>query len=345
MKFFENKWPACLLSPLSIPYGIAICLRNKLYDRHLLISHRLPCHVISVGNITVGGTGKTPTVIFLAKWFKMQNRRLCILSRGYGRESRGPVIVSDGHRICSSVHDSGDEPMLMARKLSGIPVVVDKNRVRGGQLIWDRFKPDLILLDDGFQHRRLHRQIDILTVKASHPFGNGFLLPAGPLRESRTALKRADMIWINSSAADNRFTFSLYSGKPSILSHYMPDTNRSENTAKLTRQDNINALTFCGLADPTSFIKTLTQAGYRVIKSIRFKDHYKYTRADIRKIEWEYKQSGADYIITTEKDWIKIVDILKPGPQWHYLAIQIIPDNIDKFEKLMTDICKVKGII
>ena len=210
-----------LLIPFSWLYAAVISIRNRLYALGMFKARTLPCRVISVGNITVGGTGKTPAVIALAKHLQTEKVRVAILLRGYKRQSREKVtIVSDGERVCASLKESGDEAYMMAKHLSGIPIIVSRQRYQAGQVALERFGVDVLLLDDGFQHRQLARDVDILTVPVhsvvglqaapEYPFaGKGGLkphlprvsfknrerlLPAGTLREPSTALRRADVI-------------------------------------------------------------------------------------------------------------------------------------------------------
>ena len=210
-----------LLIPLSWLYGVSVWIRNRLYTFGVFKPRRLPCRVISVGNIAVGGTGKTPAVIALAKHLQKNGVRVAILLRGYKRQSREKVtIVSDGERVCASLKESGDEAYMMARHLNGIPIVVSSQRYQAGQVALERFGVDVLLLDDGFQHRQLARDVDILTVPVhsvvglqaapEYPFAGRCglkphlprvsfknrerLLPAGTLREPPTALRRAGVI-------------------------------------------------------------------------------------------------------------------------------------------------------
>ena len=210
-----------LFIPLSWLYGASVWLRNWLYALGLFKVRTLPCRVISVGNIAVGGTGKTPAVIALAKHLQTEKVRVAILLRGYKRQSREKVtIVSDGERVCASLKESGDEAYMMAKHLSGIPIIVSSQRYQAGQVALERFGVDVLLLDDGFQHRQLTRDVDILTIPMhsviglraapKYPFAgrDGLkphlprvsfknrerLLPAGNLREPSTALRRANVI-------------------------------------------------------------------------------------------------------------------------------------------------------
>ena len=203
-----------LLIPLSWLYGLMVSIRNRLYAAGVFKARRLPCRVISVGNVTVGGTGKTPAVIAIAKHLQQQNIRVAILLRGYKRASRERVtIVSDGDRVCATLKESGDEAYMLARHLNGVPIVVGRRRYEAGRVALERFDVDVLLLDDGFQHRQLARDVDILTVPVgrdlvgsverrmdgdpispSSQYGGEKLLPAGDLREPFTALRRANII-------------------------------------------------------------------------------------------------------------------------------------------------------
>ena len=194
-----------LLIPLSWLYAASVQLRNILYTHGVFKARRLPCRVVSVGNIVVGGTGKTPAVIAIAKHLQREGMRVAILLRGYKRRVREKVIiVSDGEKVCVSPMESGDEAYMMAKHLSGVPIIVGKCRYLTGQVALERFKVDVLLLDDGFQHRQLARDVDILTIAATHPFGSPEkLLPAGTLREPLTALRRADLILLTHADTSN----------------------------------------------------------------------------------------------------------------------------------------------
>jgi len=192
MNIFNNKFYQFLLYPFSLIFKLITWIRNRLYDKNIFRSLKAnQCKIISVGNISVGGTGKTPVIRFLADYLKEMGFKVAILSRGYRRKSKGTIIVSDGNETLANLQQAGDEPYLLARQLDSIPVIVEADRYKGARFIQDNFQPDVILLDDAFQHRRLHRDLDIVLVDASVGFGRGFLLPAGFLREPISSLKRA----------------------------------------------------------------------------------------------------------------------------------------------------------
>ena len=183
-----------LLTLLSVPYELLLRLRARAYAAGILPPTVWTRPVISVGNLTVGGTGKTPAVAMLAKYFIARGKRVAVLSRGYGGSIRGEAIVSDGETLFLSAAEAGDEPYLLASTVPGLMAVVGANRFRAGLLAKERLAPDIFILDDGFQHLRLKRKLDILLLDCSRPFGNGRTLPAGLLREPRTAAERADII-------------------------------------------------------------------------------------------------------------------------------------------------------
>jgi tetraacyldisaccharide 4'-kinase len=343
MRFFENKWPAILIWPLSLLYGLIMLLRNLCYDWGILKIHRLSCPVISVGNITVGGTGKTPTVAFLAKHLQSKGKRVCIISRGYGRSSHGTVVVSDKEKMLASVDEAGDEPFLLARRLKGVPVVVDEDRVRGGKLATSLFHPDVILLDDGFQHRRLHRDLDIVTFKSTNLLGNGFVLPAGPLREFIFHLKRARLFWINSVTGRAKIDHALSSfSQTCVRARYVAQRLSDISGAAISlRISGLRVIGFCALANPASFRKSIEQTGATLVGFFSFPDHYFYTLRDVEKLESAFKKCNAHRIITTEKDWVKLPPHYAYGSFWQYLTVEILPDDIalvdDHLEKVLSE--------
>ena len=180
---------------LSLPYGGAVRARNRLFDLGVLRQEKVGCPVVSVGNLTVGGTGKTPMVILLAGMLRDRGMRPAVLSRGYGGKSTSDVlVVSDGSQILAGPEEAGDEPVLIARRLKGIPVLAGAKRALTGRYARENFGVDVMVLDDGFQHRWIHRDLDIVLLDSRQPLGNGLLLPRGPLREPPSALERAGVV-------------------------------------------------------------------------------------------------------------------------------------------------------
>ncbi|MDP2861399.1 MAG: tetraacyldisaccharide 4'-kinase, partial [Desulfobacterales bacterium] len=220
----SSSFSEMILSVFSAIYGTLIRIRDIFYLRGIFSRKRLPCKVVSIGNITVGGTGKTPMTIYLAETLTGLGYKVVVVSRGYrGRAKKKGGIVSNGREILMGPDSSGDEPFMMAARLNNIPVVVGQNRYNAGLLAIRNFNPDIILLDDGFQHRKLFRDIDLLLLDSGCPFGNGRLVPRGVLREPVVSIKRADAFILTRSSSDNteaRNTISAVSNNQPVFEAY-----------------------------------------------------------------------------------------------------------------------------
>ncbi len=302
-----------ILLPPFLIYLFIVTIRNYLYDIKIFKSKKLPCKIISVGNITVGGTGKTPVVIAIAKFLQQQNKTVAILSRGYGRKTTGTQLVSDGKTNPANWETVGDEPTLMAKHLSDIPVVVDENRIRGGKYLINNFHPEIIILDDGFQHRKIYRDIDIVLVNSNISKMNNRIFSFGNFREPWKSLKRAHLILLTKSdfvvPSKNLQAKLKTIGLPifktnTISSSYLLDSKN--NKLEVEYFSGKTALLFSGIGDPESFIKTVQNLNVRILDSINFRDHKNYSKSDIEKISKKYIDTNADIIITTEKDFLKI---------------------------------------
>ncbi len=313
-----------LLTPLTWFYGTIVCIRNFCYDSNILKQTKLPCPVISFGNIVVGGTGKTPAVESTAKLLQEAGYKVAILLRGYGRKSSEKIlIVSDGHRCLCTRLESGDEAYLLAHKLNGIPIIVGKNRVDTGKIACDQFDCDIILLDDGYQHRKLVRDIDILTIDSTQLFGTESLLPIGTLREPLASLKRANIILLTRVDISNTQIANLKNKinqriqntpilesihHPSSLyelgNHYIP-IDKSK-TIPMKNLEGKRILAVCGIGNPEAFKKTLLYFNPEFIELLPFPDHHIYTDSDIEKIIQQSKQVNAEWVITTQKDEDKL---------------------------------------
>jgi tetraacyldisaccharide 4'-kinase len=271
------------VNPLSSIFGAGVVIRNALYDRGTFRIRRLDRPVVSVGNISVGGSGKTPFVIALGELLKHRGIAFDVLSRGYGRSSTAIALVDPN----GSAAEFGDEPLLIARKLQ-VPVVVSADRYQGGLLAERNFSSTLHLLDDGFQHRRLHRDFDIVLLPAED--SKGHLLPVGRLREPISALRRADAV-------------------------VLPDAiDRSLNVKRVwpvRRQVDIpegggKLIAFCGIGRPDQFFESLRAANQGLAGEISFRDHYSYRQRDIDRLLGLKRETGAHGFITTEKDAINL---------------------------------------
>ena len=318
-----------LLIPFSWLYTLVISIRNRLYTLGVFKARRLSCRVISVGNIVVGGTGKTPAVIAIAKHLQAKNVRVGILMRGYKRQSREKVtIVSDGEKVCASLRESGDEADMMARHLNGIPIVVSSQRYRAGLVALERFGVDALLLDDGFQHRQLARDVDILTLSTKHPFGDPQrLLPAGTLREPPIALRRADIVLLThtdtthvlphakkavSQLAPNALVLESIH-QPRHVYPLLPKVDAAEIDFRsaVSVLEGKRILAVCGIAQPETFVATLMQCAPESVELVAFPDHHAYTEDDVRQMNTAFQAAAADLIVVTQKDEQKLVDLVK----------------------------------
>jgi tetraacyldisaccharide 4'-kinase len=299
------------LSLLSLPYRGAVAARNRLYDGGFPRQERLPCPVISVGNLTVGGTGKTPMVILLAAMLREKGRKPAVLSRGYGGASRGPVTtVSDGRRILAGWRQSGDEPVLIAEAVPGVPVLTGPRRILTGRAAMERYGADVLILDDAFQHRALFRNLDIVMLDAARPFGNGRLLPRGPLREPPEALRRAHIL-IRTGNAQKAESPQGVPSLPVFRGVHQPREIVEAATGRalpLTDLQGVTVCAFAGIGSPETFRHSLTALGAEVAAFLAFPDHHPYTRLDIEAIRRQAGESGARRIVTTEKDGIRLAD-------------------------------------
>ena len=320
-----------LLTPLSYIYAVVLKTRGWLYDYGLLKQKQLPCGVISVGNIVAGGTGKTPVVIWIAKYLQNEGFQVGVLLRGYGREDRySTLVVSDGKQILTPLTESGDEASMIARKLPGAPVVVGSDRYTAGLEViqlWGHTN-GVLILDDGFQRRQLARDLDILVIDSTQPFGTGKLLPAGTLREPKTALKRADVLLLTrTDLASESINFDRFvQKKPIFQTRHQPTrlyklstgSDRSESSpidqGRLERDEECGLdllkgqriLAVCGIGTPEAFVGTLHQFEPKTVELLAFPDHHRYSLADFSDISGMARQVGADMVVTTEKDSQKL---------------------------------------
>lgn len=314
------------MGPLSTIYNLVLKCRRYCYD-HLRKPDRLPAKVISIGNITLGGTGKTPAVIALAREARKRGLNPCVLTRGYKGKAKNTCFISKGEGPLLDVEQAGDEAFLMAKTLRGVPVVKGSNRFRAGimALEYDQLaivnlpQSRLFLLDDGFQHWRLHRDIDVLLVDATNPFGNGRLFPEGIMREPFSALGRADIILITKSDITNEWTvyditdeIRKYSSAPVFKAFHKPVGIISASGKKVGAGtlEHKKVYAFTGIANPAYFQASLRSMGAEIIGFRKFRDHHLYKQKEINDIK---KDAGGHEIITTEKDLVKLSGMELPG--------------------------------
>jgi len=325
-------WVKVLLFPLyllSLPYGGVVRIRTLLYSKGILNSKRLPCPVISIGNITVGGTGKTPLVITLAKELMDRGISVAVMSRGYkGKGSTGP-FVSDGKTVLLSPEESGDEPFQMAKALKGVPVLIGKDRFTNGQLALERFGVRGLLLDDGYQHLQLHRDLDILLIDSQIGFGDHDLLPRGILREPLHHLHRAHLLILTKVEHPEacrpleKMLQELHPSSPVFHSHYEtrgligPEGEREE----LPSLKGKKVLAVSGIANPHYFSFLLKKCGMEIVREMAFPDHHHFTPKDLISIQENAK--GLDWIVTTEKDMVKLRNMRFGHPPLRALDIEM----------------------
>ncbi|MFQ5673062.1 MAG: tetraacyldisaccharide 4'-kinase [Nitrospinales bacterium] len=303
----------CILGAVSILYKSVLAIRRWCYRSGLFRTRRLDCRVISVGNLTLGGTGKTPMVMMIADILRRHGRKPAILSRGYkGNASRQVSVVCDGERILLSAEAAGDEPVMMARRLKTVPVLTGSNRYLAGLHAIERLGADTLILDDGFQHLRLHRDLNILLVDHQRPFGTGGVFPAGDLREPACEIRRADLLCITRHTAGDgnpSLEAGLDGDIPILKTTVRPRSVVRLDTGELLAPEqlrNQNVAAFCGIARPEDFRRVLDQLQARVVLYRAFPDHHAYSPQDLKSIEQDALQAGARFILTTAKDAVKL---------------------------------------
>jgi tetraacyldisaccharide 4'-kinase len=316
----------------SFPYGAAIRGRNLGFNQGWIRSTRVDRPVISVGNLTVGGTGKTPVVEWVARWFREHGRRVAILSRGYGSED-GP----------------NDEALVLEENLPDVPHLQGKDRVALAKIGIEELDAELFVLDDGFQHRRLKRDLDIVLVDALNPFGNGRLFPAGPLREPISSLRRAGLILL--TRADEvdqptrdrlkteveRWAAGTPIGTVSFPAIELQGLGRASlPVAGLVGRQ---VASFCGIGHPEAFHRTVERLGAKILATRTFPDHHPYRGADIEDLARWGRECGAEILVTTQKDLVKIrLGELRGQPLWAVRIGAVVTDGKGKCDELLDDV-------
>ena len=290
--------------PFSVKYGLVMQFRNYLYDKGFFKIHHFKVPVISIGNISAGGTGKTPFTIFLAENLIQRGKKVAIVSRGYGRKSKGFRLVSDGTTFSANPIVHGDEPALISRRLPKAIIAVAEKRYIAIKHLLDNFSVDIILLDDGFQHRSVYRKVDIVLVREWNTPDARFVIPAGLLREFKTNLSRANLI-VN--AGKEKVPGANYSC--AFISEEVIDSDFNI-IGKITDFSDQDAIAFSAIAKSQNFLNGLTNAGIHIKKQFIFKDHYYFTSHDLDKLADECRNRNVKYLFCTEKDLIKI-NVLK----------------------------------
>ena len=341
-----------LLLPLTLCsclYGTAMRIRAWLYRACVFESFAIDCRVITVGNITVGGTGKTPTVCLLALRLHERGFKVAVVTRGYrGTKIKSPLIVSDGVQLLASCAEAGDEAVMLAAKLTGIPVIACRDRVAAGTCACDMFGSNIVLLDDGFQHLRLRRDLDVVLVNAADPFGNGSLLPRGILREPLSALERAGIIVLTKANAPG--SIAEIAARIKVLNPdallftaaYKLACFRKFSTGAVVPAEELSgkkAAALCSIGDPASFIAMISQSGMHVSDKLIYPDHHAYGAGDYTAIR--DAAASVDAVITTEKDIAK----LDAGMLQHdNLIFMEIEQVIEPASRFLDDVISCAGL-
>jgi tetraacyldisaccharide 4'-kinase len=341
-----------LLKIPALLYTVIMTVRNLAYDLLPGLSHRVALPIICVGNLTTGGTGKTPMVAYLTRYFQTQGLRAAVLSRGYGRKDRKTqkVITPDSKLNTLNPAEIGDEALMLCRQLDDITLVLDADRVRGAETIHRENLADIIILDDGFQHRRLRRDFNIVMIDSQRVFGSRSLLPAGPLREPLSGLRRADAVIFNKF---DQCHPEFYAQTAAVINHtssrklfraayqyreFRPiDGDRSLTLAEMRKLNPFAAVS--GLANDDYFIKQLTAAGLDIEKSLSFKDHHVYTDKDIVNIKNICRDLN---LITSAKDADKLKAVIGEAEEFRHriwiAEIELKLEDENRFFALLTKI-------
>lgn len=337
-----------MLMPLNAIYSAITRARLAAYRRGLLSVSKLPVPVISVGNLTTGGTGKTPLVEWICRKIAEDGRRVCILTRGYGRVNpKSQLVVSNGTQILTDEPAAGDEPFLLAQNLLGLAAVIcNPNRVAAGEWAIKNLGTEVFVLDDGFQHLRLERDLNIAVMDATDPWGGGALLPQGRLREPIKGLSRADCIVLTrtdqiANLNSLRDAVQEKAGAVPILSSRMRTTRLQSLSGEVAplRQP---VAAFCGVGNPESFFSYLRRAEYDLVFTRAFADHHRYKQADVDGVAREAQARGAVSLITTAKDATKLRSLRLPIP-CYVLEIEILIDEEERLVQLIRGIISAAG--
>lgn len=355
----KHPSPSILLRAAGLAYGMVISVRNTLFDRGIFKAWQSPIPVVSVGNITTGGTGKTPLVDWIVKFYHASGLNTAIISRGYGRTTRGVQLVSDGRSLLLGSREAGDETAMLAARNPRSIVIVAEKRQEGVEFLMRRFAdrlPEVIVLDDAFQHRKIARDFEIVVVNAGELLADAAMLPEGRLREPLRGLARADLIILGKITDEKRAEAMLETlcktGKPVLRSkirsgNLVPVGGADDSQETVTTDRKVRALAFAGIGAPAGFMHSLGEAGVEVVASKFFRDHEPYTEESVKTIVAESSRQNL-VPVTTEKDWFRIKDnprlaelLARTGCR--YLAIEPeFPDGTEILEKKLLAVTRLR---
>ena len=356
---FSIRMLLLLLKALSGVFAAVVAVRYFGYRTGILRRFPLGIQVISIGNVTAGGTGKTPVTEIFARTLAAEGRKVAILSRGYRRKEAPfwvrmftqvvtkPLVVSDGRRVLLDSATGGDEPYMLASNLPGVAVVVDRDRVKAGRYAIKRLGCDTIILDDGFQYQRLKHTVEVVLVDATNPFGNGSMLPRGILREPARHLKRADIIFLTKCRGDVsavREEIRRYNDKAEIVEcNHSPRLLRdvwSREELPLSWLQGKTVCTLSGIASPKGFENSLRHLGAKVVWCDRYADHHRYDASEVLYALNRTADMGSDALVTTEKDAVRFPRFETAPVKCLYLRIAIeILSGDENFREIIDRIC------
>ncbi len=336
----ERSFPGrgALLLPLSAAewvFRAAAGVRGSLYAGGVLRAARVGVPVISIGNLAVGGAGKTPTAMAVAARLVARGRRVAVLSRGYGAVRSDPRVVSDGRKVLLSAADGSDEGVLVARRLPGVAVLCGPRRTELARLARGSLGSDVLLLDDGFQHRALARDLDVVVLDAGNPFGNGHLLPRGPNREPRNALRRAGLVWLSRVEGATPEGLEALRALAREATGHDPVESRHQPMdlldGRLVRSCGLEALRgrpvrlLVGIARPDAFRRTVEGLGAVIAGEHHFRDHHRFREDELRQVLGDAGRDGSEereWVITTEKDAVRLGPEAAAHPRLRVLRIE-----------------------
>jgi len=336
-----------ILIPFVPLFALIVKLRNKLFDKEIFRAESVDAKVVSVGNINIGGSGKTPLVIFLINLLKNEGKKVGVLSRGYGRKSRGYILVSDGKKILTDVESCGDEILLTAKECS-VPSAVSEKRIDGAKKLISDQRVDTIVLDDAFQHRWIKRDVDLLICEQrfliSPDFFDHYLLPAGSMREPFGSIERASAVIINRKFSQlreipddvkkyftNKKIFNVYYSAKGFV-----DIKR-ETEYNLSEFEGQKSLVVCGIANPYSFFTALRQTNVDTENYLIFRDHKYYINKEIQRIRKMFYTTNSHSVVTTQKDAVKFSEYQNEldDIDIFYLKIELVMDESFSFKEFL----------
>ena len=348
-----------VLKGVSLIFATIVSIRHALYRAGVMRRYPLGVQVISIGNVTAGGTGKTPVTEIFARTLAAEGRKVAILSRGYRRKEAPwwqrmfmqvvdkPLVVSDGRHVLLDSATGGDEPYMLASNLPGVAVVVDRNRVKAGRYAVKRLGCDTIILDDGFQYQKLRHSVEVVLVDATNPFGNGNMLPRGVLREPARNLKRADIIFLTKCRGDVsavKEEIRKYNRTAEIVEcNHTPRVLKDVWSREEYPLDWLKGKTVCtlsGIASPRGFENSLRTLGSKVVWCERYADHHRYDSSEVLYALNRTADMGADALVTTEKDAVRFPRLETTPVKCLYLriAIEILAGG-ENFSQIINRIC------